>query len=187
MLAVAAAMEGHPDNAAGALLGGFVVVAALDAGPRAVRFDPPEGLIAVLFIPELPMSTSEMRAVLPASVPFADAVHNVGAAALAVAAMASGRLDLLGPATEDRLHEPYRAMAYRALPRLTAAARDGGALGACLSGAGSTVIAFTDSAATAAEVEDALSSAAREAGLPGAVRTVRPRRRGAIVTLEDTN
>jgi homoserine kinase len=181
-LRLAAAMEGHPDNAAAALLGGFVVVAWSKQAPSAVRFDPPNGLLAVLFIPERPMSTHAMRAALPASVPFGDAVHNVGAASITVAAMASGRLDLLRAGTVDRLHEPYRASAYRELPRLTAAAREAGALGACLSGAGSTVIAFVEGSATVPAVEEALGTAAREAGLPGVVRTVRPRARGAFIT-----
>lgn len=181
ILEIAARMEGHPDNAAAALLGGFVVVATVDGRPHAVRFDPPPRLSAVIFIPERPLSTAAMRAALPATVPFDDAVHNVGASSLAVAAMASGQLWLLRAATEDRLHEQYRAMAYRELPRLTDAAREAGALGACLSGAGSTVIAFVDDERMARDVEDAFRRAGEAAGLPGDARTVRPRGTGARV------
>jgi homoserine kinase len=182
VLALAASLEGHPDNVAAALLGGFVVVTTVDGTPRAVRFDPPSELLAVLYIPDRPLSTAAMRAALPASVPFADAVHNVGASSLAVAAMASGRLDLLAAATVDRLHEPYRAAAaYPELPELVAAARRAGALGACLSGAGSTVIAFADDAAVADRVGGALAGRAHSLGLPGASRIVRSRRQGARV------
>ena len=108
-----------------------------------------------------------------ASVPFADAVHNVGASSLAVAAFASGRLDLLLAATDDRLHEPYRARAYPELPLLIAAARAAGALGACLSGAGSPVIAFADD-----RIADGDAAALRRAAAPGLAGR-RAGRRGA--------
>jgi homoserine kinase len=138
-------------------------------------------LRAALFIPDRPLSTAKMRAALPAQVPFADAVHNVGAAAMAVAALAQGRLDLLGPATVDRLHEPYRAAVYPELPELVAAAREAGALGACLSGAGSTIIAFCASDADADRVAAAMADRAAPLGLPGQSRTSRPRDLGAVV------
>ena len=149
MLELATSAEGHADNAAAAIYGGVCVVATIEGRPQAVRLDPPTGLLAALFIPDKHLSTAAMRAALPSSVPFADAVHNVGAAALAVAALSQGRLDLLRPATVDRLHEPYRASAYPELPELIEAALAAGAHGACLSGAGPTVIAFSDDAAAA--------------------------------------
>lgn len=182
MLALAVEAEGHPDNAAAALFGGFVVVATVDGAPKAVRFDPPKDLLCVLFIPDRPLATRDMRAALPAHVPFKDAVHNVGASSLAVAAIASGRLDLLRAATVDRLHEPYRAVPYPELPRMTAAARAAGALGAALSGAGSTIIAFTDDPRAAQRVADGLCLEARALDLPGRAEIVRPRADGARVT-----
>jgi homoserine kinase len=116
-----------------------------------------------------------MRATLPEHVPFEDAVHNVGAAALAVAAFSRGRLDLLRAATSDRLHEPYRAQAYPELPELIEAALAAGAHGACLSGAGPTVIAFSSGAAAAATIAAAMERRALELGLTGraAVRCAR--------------
>ncbi len=179
MLSLACRAEGHADNAAAALLGGFVVVSHAAGDAQAVRIEPPAALIATLFIPERPLSTAAMRAALPVQVPFADAVHNVGASSLVVAAFASGRLDLLTAATDDRLHESYRAAIYPELPLLIAAARRAGALGACLSGAGSSIIAFADSEALAAEVAVALEASAESAGLPGRSLVVRPRARGA--------
>jgi homoserine kinase len=181
ILALATEMEGHPDNAAAALWGGFVVVVSVDGRADAVRFEPPDRLSCVLFIPTRPMSTREMRAALPSTVPFADAVHNVGAAAAAVAAMASGRLELLARATDDRLHEPYRAMIYGELPRMTGAAREAGALGACLSGAGSTIIAFVENERAGHDVEAAMVREAGAAGLAGRAMTVRPRAAGATI------
>ena len=183
LLRLATAIEGHPDNVAAALLGGFVVAAASDRGVEAIRFDVPRGLRAVLFIPELRLSTDDMRSVLPATVPRADAVANLSRVAIGVAGLASGRLDVLSSLTEDRLHEPYRAAVYPQLPRLVADARAAGALGACLSGAGSTVIAFSDSLAAIAAIEGALRAAAADTDLPGRVEIVAPRNGGATVVL----
>jgi hypothetical protein len=144
LLRLATAIEGHPDNAAAALLGGFVASAALGDTVEAIRFDVPRGIRAVIFIPDLRLSTAEMRKVLPSRVPRADAVANLGRVALGVAGMATGRRDSLRILTEDRLHEPYRASAYPQLPRLVDDARKAGAIGACLSGSGSSIVAFTD-------------------------------------------
>ena len=96
---------------------------AARAGVEAIRFDAPRDLRAVLFIPELRLSTNAMREALPGRVPLADAVANLGAVAIGVAGFATGRFDLLSRLTVDRLHEPYRAAAYPQLPRLVEAAR----------------------------------------------------------------
>ncbi len=181
LLALATEIEGHPDNAAAALLGGFVVSAASEDGVEAIRFDAPRDLRAVLFIPELRLGTGAMRAALPASVPLADAVANLGAVAVGVAGLASGRYDLLRRLTVDRLHEPYRAAVYPQLPRLVDAARSAGALGACLSGAGSAILAFTDTPAAISRIEVALSVTAAETDLPGRVVVVEPRNAGGRV------
>jgi homoserine kinase len=181
LLTLAAEIEGHPDNAAAALLGGFVVVAMVDGRPEAIRFDIPRDLRAVLFIPVRPLSTGAMRATLPHDVPHRDAVFNVGRAALGVAALATGRLELLRATTEDRLHEPYRAAIFPALPALVGAARDAGALGACLSGSGSSVIAFADSMRQITAIEAAFAAVAADLDLPGTVQVVAPRRAGATV------
>lgn len=181
LLTLAAEIEGHPDNAAAALLGGFVVVSLIDGRPEAIRFDIPRDLRAVLFIPVRPLSTGAMRATLPRDVPHRDAVFNVGRAALGVAALATGRLDLLRATTEDRLHEPYRAAIFPALPALVGAARQAGALGACLSGSGSSVIAFADSMRQITAIEAAFAAVAADLDLSGSVQVVAPRRAGATV------
>jgi homoserine kinase len=184
-LRVAASVEGHPDNAAAALLGGFVVAAARDDGITALHFDPPRDLRAVLFIPELRLSTSDMRAALPDTIPVGDVVANLGAVAVGVAGLAAGRLDLLRYLTVDRIHEPYRASVYPQLPRLVQAARDAGALGACLSGAGSTILAFADSMADITRIEAAFGAVAADTDLPGRIEVVEPRREGARVIHAD--
>ena len=180
-LRIAAEIEGHPDNAAASLLGGFVVAAAVDGAVEAVRFEAPRDVRAVLFIPELRLSTDAMRKALPKSVPLDDAVANLAAVAIGVAGMAAGRTDLLRRLTVDRLHEPYRAAVYPQLTRLVQAAREAGALGACLSGAGSTILAFADSMADIARIEGALSAVAADTDLPGRMVVVEPRNQGAQV------
>ncbi len=186
MLVLACQAEGHADNAAAAILGGFVVVSHVHGEATAVRIDPPSDLVLALYVPDRPLSTAAMRAALPSTVPLRDAVHNVGAASTLVAAFATGRLGLLRGATEDRLHEPYRAQAvFPELSGLIGAARDAGALGASMSGAGSTVIAFTDDEELAAEVGAAMARWAMAHGLPGRARLARPRSQGAFVIDEE--
>ena len=181
LLRLATEIEGHPDNAAAALFGGFVVAAVTDGVTDAIRFDVPRDLRAVLFIPDVRLETAAMRAVLPDSVPRVDAVANVAHVALGVAGLATGRHDLLRVLTVDRLHEQYRTAAYPQMPRLVEAARGAGAIGACLSGAGSTVIAFGDSLAVLTRVEAALSAVAADEDLPGRVLIVSPRNAGAKI------
>ena len=185
LLRIATTIEGHPDNAAAALLGGFTVASRLDDDPdgpvEALRFDAPRELRAVLFIPELRLSTDRMRAALPAQVPHADAVANIGRVALGVAGLATGRHDLLRTLTVDRIHEQYRATVYPQLPFLVEAAREAGAIGACLSGAGSTVIAFADSMSTFSRIKAAFAAVAADRDLPGRSEIVMPRNIGARV------
>ena len=179
LLRLATAIEGHPDNAAAALLGGFTVCAVTDEGIESLRFDAPRDLRAVLFIPEVRLATDDMRAALPANVPLVDAVANLSRVAIGVAGMAMGRFDLLRVLTVDRLHEQYRAKAYPQLPQFVAAARKAGAIGACLSGAGSTIVAFSDSVRTITRIEAAFGAAAADTDLLGRIAVVSPRNQGA--------
>lgn len=179
-LALATELEGHPDNAAAAILGGFTIAAHGDV-PAAIRFDIPRDLRAVLFIPELRLGTPEMRAALPELVPLADAVANLQRVALGVAGLAAGDARGLGHLTVDRLHEPYRAAVYPQLPGLVGAARDAGALGACLSGAGSAIIAFADTLTGLTRIEAAFRAAAADLDLAGRVELLAPRNAGARV------
>lgn len=181
ILELATEAEGHADNAAAAVYGGLCVVTQVEGRPRALRFEPPAGLLAALYIPDKHLSTAAMRSALPKTVPFADAVHNVGAATLTVAAMIQARFELLGAGTSDRLHEPYRAAAYPELPELIEAGLQAGAHGACLSGAGSTVIAFSDDPASAATIAAAMERRAQQLGLPGRAAVQAARAEGARV------
>jgi len=183
LLRIATRIEGHPDNVAPALLGGIVASIALDDRVEAVRLAPPNDLLVVAWIPERKLPTSEMRRVLPDVVPRADAIANLARVAVGVAGLASGRIDVLALLTQDRLHEPYRAAAYPELPQLVSAARDAGALGACLAGAGSTVVAFVDNTEESAadRVGAAFRTTAIRLGQPGRLLALRAEGAGATL------
>jgi homoserine kinase len=146
LLPAAAKLEGHPDNAAAALLGGFVVC----AGTRAARLDAPPGLEAILVVPHKHVRTARARSAMPAQVPLAEAIHNVGHASLLVLGLARGDLDLVSDGLHDRLHQPRRASLYPQSMALLRRARELGALGATISGAGPSVLFWTRSEATGA-------------------------------------
>jgi homoserine kinase len=184
LLELATQAEGHPDNVAPALFGGCVLCVDSDEGLTWTGVPVPDSLQAVLFVPDFPMATSEARAVLPVHVPRRDAIYNVGRAALLVAALASGQLELLGQAMEDRLHQPYRAKIFPAMPRLIEAARQAGAFGACLSGAGSSILALVGQ--NGPVVVQAMVRAAQAEGLLGRVIETRPARVGATTHLANS-
>lgn len=135
-------IEGHPDNVAAALFGGFAVAAPGGAGAPA-RLDPPEGLEALLVIPEEEVSTEAARAAMPSEVPIADAVANVAAAANLVLGIERSDLTLIARGLADRLHQDRRAHLFPRSIAAIEAARDLGAIGATISGAGPTVLVWS--------------------------------------------
>jgi homoserine kinase len=139
VLAEATALEGHPDNAAAALMGGVVI--CVPGGP--VRLDPPPELEAVLVVPNEPVRTREARQALPAEVPMADAVHNLAHASLLTLGLERGDWDLVARGLSDRLHQPHRAHLYPRSAALLERAPELGALGATVSGAGPTVMVWS--------------------------------------------
>ena len=149
VLALASEIEGHPDNVAAALCGGFVVC----ADGSAVRFDPPAGLEAVIVVPHEPVRTSEARAALPAEIPVHDAVFNVAHGALLMLGLERGDWDLVGRGLADALHQPRRAHLYPRSMELVSRAQSIGALGASISGAGPTVLVWTHYEQTGGVVE----------------------------------
>jgi homoserine kinase len=136
LLDLASEIEGHPDNVAAALLGGFVIC----ADGWAERFDPAPGIEGALAIPPDPVPTEQARAVVPDEVPVADAVHNTAHAALLVLGLARGDLDLVARGLDDRLHQPRRERLYPRSMELLRRARELGAVGASISGAGPAVL-----------------------------------------------
>ncbi|MGI8551023.1 MAG: homoserine kinase [Dehalococcoidia bacterium] len=174
LLQLAAELEGHADNAAPAMLGGLQVVVWDGDVLWHVPVSLPEGLRAVLCIPEFEMPTEESRRLLPDALSRREVVHNVGRAALLVAGFAAGRLDVLSTATHDVLHQPARSKLFPAMYEIFEAAEDAGALGVYLSGGGSTILAL------AQHDEVAISAAMDATGRAHAVSS-----RSLIVDLSD--
>ncbi|HEU0274536.1 MAG TPA: homoserine kinase [Candidatus Udaeobacter sp.] len=145
MFQLCAELEGHPDNAAPSTFGGFTVVAA--SKQRGVitlqRFEVSPRLRFVLLIPELEISTSLARKILPSRIPHAAAVENCGNACAITAAFASKHYEKLRGAFVDFIHQPFRKTLIPFLGSVIAAAEKAGALGAFLSGSGSTICAIT--------------------------------------------
>ena len=133
---VARELEGHPDNVAAALFGGFVVC----AGDQPARFEPPAGLEGVIAIPPDQVTTADARAALPSDIPLADAVHNVAHASMLVLGLARDDFSLIGRGLSDRIHQDRRAQLYPRSMELLGLAQELGAVGATISGAGPTVL-----------------------------------------------
>jgi homoserine kinase len=138
LLAHAGAMEGHPDNVAAALEGGIVIC----ADGQTSRLQAPSGLEALAVVPAEPVSTTKARRVLPQQVPLADASFNVAHGALLMLGLARGDLEEISRGLADRLHQKPRAALYPRSYELVQRARDLGALGATISGAGPTVLVW---------------------------------------------
>ena len=181
LLEMAATIEGHPDNVAAAVLGGMQLVISdkTEEGSRlyAVSINVPPELRAVVFVPQVRITTEDARAVLPEKVTMADAVHNMGRVGLLVASMATNHPEYLAIATQDLLHQPYRQPLFPAMKVIFKAALDAGALGVFLSGSGSTVLALTQGREMTVAYE--MAEAARQASVEGNVRVTQPTVRGA--------
>jgi homoserine kinase len=136
-------LEGHPDNVGAALYGGFVLCPAADGSggaPPPVRLEPPDGVEAVLVVPNDEVTTAEARAAMPAELPVPDAVANVAAAAQLVLGIERSDLALIAQGLGDRLHQPARQPLYERSMELVKRSTDLGAIGATISGAGPSVL-----------------------------------------------
>lgn len=165
-LAVAVAFDGHPENAAASVLGGLVAAAVVDGRPvvRRLALDPE--LHFVVVVPERELATSAARAVLPEMVPFSDAVANLGRMGLLLAGLAA-REALVPGAGDDRLHQAARSVLFEEAPAVLAALRSAGAVVACWSGAGTSLLGICTSTHAAALVRDAGEAALEAVGLKG--------------------
>lgn len=136
-------LEGHPDNVGAALYGGFVLCPSTDGQgerPAPVRLDPPQGVEAVVVVPSDEISTADARAAMPSAIDVDDAVANLAAASQLVLGIDRSDLALISRGLEDRLHQPARRPLYERSMELVAEARELGALGGTISGAGPTVL-----------------------------------------------
>jgi homoserine kinase len=184
LFAVAWRMEGHGDNVGAALYGGAVLAVPGVRSPVRLLTHDRLGLEAVVFVPEMTGATVAARAALPPGVPHADAAFNIATAAGLALGLHTGDRALIAAGMHDRLHEPYRARLFPHLEPMTAAARQAGAIGAALSGAGPSVLALCDPGVAAA-VAAAFETTARAGGARGEVRRILPAHQGVRVTADE--
>lgn len=142
LLNIATEIEGHPDNVSPCLLGGLTMSTVDNTHVSCVRALPPKTLQAVVAIPQFELKTSDARKALPKDISLQDAVFSISRACLVTAALMSGHLEHLKIGMQDRLHQPYRAHLIPHFYEVIDAALQAGSLGAALSGAGPTLMAF---------------------------------------------
>ena len=182
LLQLAIQIEGHPDNVAPAMLGGLTVSASRGEEVISRRIEVSQPLHVTIALPDVELSTESARQALPLQVSRQDAVYNLGRTALVVEALRSGDLDLLGAAMQDALHQPYRLPLIPGAAEALEAARESGAAGAGLSGAGPGLAAFSRERAPA--IGAAMQAAFREAGLDSGIFELTASMSGAEVIIE---
>ncbi|MDQ0196786.1 homoserine kinase [Paenibacillus wynnii] len=188
LFSMATAMEKHPDNVGASLFGGIITAVWDGIAADYIRIEPPAGLEVLVIIPEFELATSKARGVLPSQVTVADAVYNISRTSLLTAALATGRLDLIRTAMQDRLHQPYRAPLVPGMERLLAEATNRGALGIALSGAGPTLLALVDRQETRkSELEAFLMDTMQEQGVAARTCWLSPCIAGVSIELLDRN
>jgi homoserine kinase len=144
LLRLAAKIEGHPDNVAAAIYGGFVICSTNGDRPVVTQLDPPAGIEAILVIPSEPVSTEDARAAMPGEVSLDDAVANIAAASQLVLGLERADLNLIARGLADRIHQPPRSKLYPKSIELIESATELGAIGATISGAGPTVLVWSN-------------------------------------------
>jgi homoserine kinase len=178
-LAIAAETDGHPENAGASFVGGLVTATTIGGAPVVSSLALDDALSFVVLVPSRALPTAEARAALPRQVAHRDAGFNLGRMGLLVAGLADRRL-LLHEATEDRLHQPYRARLFPESTELLRGLRAAGALAACWSGAGPSLLAICEgNSADAVRVAGAQLLA--DAGVPGVAVRMEADRRGLVV------
>jgi len=144
LLKIATDIEGHPDNVAPALFGGMTISTVKNGQPETFRFMPRLNFKMVVAVPDFYLPTKAAREVLPDKISRSDAIFNIGSTAMLIAALMKGSKRFIYNAFEDKMHQPYRAELIPGMFDVFQAAKEAGAMGAFLSGAGPCLIAFTD-------------------------------------------
>jgi homoserine kinase len=175
---IAAAVDGHPENAAASVFGGLIAAATVDGQPRSVPLPLSDELAYVVMVPDRTLSTADARQVLPDQLSRTDATFNLGRMGLLLAGLADPSL-LMAAAAEDRIHQPARTAIFPEAPQLLSALLTSGALASCWSGAGSSLLGITTPAA-AEGVQRGAEVALKDASLPGRVFLLQVDRRGLV-------
>lgn len=142
LVSEATAIEGHPDNVAPAILGGFTVSLMKDGKVKSMKLSLPSPLQFVVLVPSVRVSTAKARQAIPKVIPHKDACFSSSRVAMLVASLLTGRYDYLDEALEDKLHTPYRLPLIPHAAEALKGAKEAGAYNAIISGSGSTLIAY---------------------------------------------
>ncbi|WP_213525300.1 homoserine kinase [Paenibacillus sp. J31TS4] len=186
LFTMATELEKHPDNVGASLFGG--IIASYWDGTRAehLRIEPLPSLEVLVAIPAFQLATEKARHALPDEVPMKDAVFNVGHSSVLVAALCTGRYDVIRHAMQDALHQPYRAPLIPGMQAILAQAVDHGALGVALSGAGPTLLALVDAGSSRKrELEQFLLDTLGAEGIAATTLCLKPDLAGVCVLTED--
>lgn len=178
---LATEIEGHPDNVAPALLGGFTISFMDNKETHTLRLEPGKKLKLIALIPAMPLSTAKARAVMPQMIPLTDGVFSMSRAALLVASIIKGDYSKLNLALEDRLHQPYRLPLIPGSLEAIAAAREAGAYQGIISGAGSTLMAYAPMDANTTAIGDAMQQCLKLHGLDSSYQILNVDLEGAKV------
>ena len=181
ILDMAAAMDGHPDNVAASIFGGVVIASPTEKGMAYMKFLPQKPVDVVTVVTDFQLLTSDARAVLPTSVDLQTAVFNIGRASLLVSALATGDFHLLGIATDDKLHQPYREKLIPGMRDVfTAAKLVDKNVAVALSGAGPSIVAFcTDNSA---RIGESMQQAFRKHNINSRVMILNIDEKGALIS-----
>ncbi len=177
-LGVAARVDGHPENAAASVTGGLVTATMVRGAVRLAPLPLDPSLVFVVVVPDRSLPTARARRALPARVPREDAAFNLGRMGLLLAGLADHRR-LVREAAEDRLHQDYRAPLFPEAPKILAGLLDAGALAACWSGAGPSLLGIC-TAGRAPSVRVSAEDCLREAGVTGRALVLHADRTGLV-------
>ncbi len=184
LLNFASTLEGHPDNVAASLYGGLVISVQDDKHIHTIQLKCDPALYVVLAIPEFTLSTQKARNILPKTVDFSDAIYNISRSSLLVASIATGKLEMLSTAMNDKLHQPYRSTLIPGFDDVVEAALSTGALSIALSGAGPTIAAYCLD--NMQEVGKSMQNVFKQHGIPSDILVIGTDVEGAKLISDNT-
>ena len=181
LLNLATKIEGHPDNVAPAILGGFTISYMEQGSARSLRFVPVKKYQLIVAIPSMPLSTAKARGAIPETITHKDAVFSVSRAALLVGALMSGKSNFLPIALEDKLHQPYRGPLIPGCFEAFTAAQKAGAYNGIISGSGSTLMAIAPLQSDGNKIGSAMQNVLKQHGLESVFKKLKLDLQGAKI------
>ena len=183
LLNLASAIEGHPDNVAASLYGGLVISVQEGENIHTIQIKCDPALNVVLAVPEFTLSTQKARDILPKTVDFSDAIYNISRSSLLVAGIATGKLEMLSTAMNDKLHQPYRSTLIPGFDDVVETAMAAGALSIALSGAGPTIAAYCLN--NMDKIGTSMQHVFKQHNIPSQILVLKPDSEGAKICINE--